>query len=309
MKSGRKKSLLQKKFASRKKIIVIVGPTASGKSSLAVEIARKIGGEVISADSRQVYRGLDIGTGKITRREMHGVPHHLLDVALPTARKVFTVDMYKRLADQAIEDILHRKKIPIICGGTGFYIQAVANGIILPEVPPDQKLRKQLEKKSAKDLIKILTKLDPVRAKTIDRQNPRRLVRAIEIARTLGKVPRIKSMPKYDPIFIGIEIPPNELKRRIASRLKKRLKQGMVNEAKRLHSAGLSWKRMEDLGLEYRYLARYLQGKISHEEMERELLTAIWQYSRRQKQWFRRDRRVKWFSPTHITQIFHLLRS
>ena len=138
---------MKKQNGKKQKIIIILGPTATGKSDLAVRLAKKFGGEVISADSRQVYKGLDIGTGKITKKEMAGVPHHLLDVAHP--KKVFTVSDYKKLAERACKKIWDGGKIPILCGGTGFYIQAVADNIVLPEVPPNKKLRAQLEKKTA----------------------------------------------------------------------------------------------------------------------------------------------------------------
>ncbi|HDO23680.1 MAG TPA: tRNA (adenosine(37)-N6)-dimethylallyltransferase MiaA, partial [bacterium] len=170
------------------KVIVILGPTASGKSEMAVKLAKKFNGEIISADSRQVYRGMDIGTGKITQKEMRGIPHHLLDVASP--KKVFTVIDFKKRAEKAIKDIIKRGKISIICGGTGFYIQAITGGISIPEVKPNWKLRKQLEKKNAEQLFKMLKKLDPKRSKTIDAKNPRRLIRAIELAQSLGHFPR-----------------------------------------------------------------------------------------------------------------------
>lgn len=284
----------------RPKIVVIVGPTASGKSDLAVELARAHNGEIISADSRQVYRGMDIGTGKITKREMRGVPHHLLDVASPTTKKVFTVADYQKFGTRAIEDILSRGKLPIIVGGTGFYIQALVDGVVLPDVPPNVKLRAKLATKTPADLMKILRKLDPTRAKNIDAQNPRRLIRAIEIATELGKVPRLKTTTKYSPLFIGINIPLDELRIRIASRLKKRLRQGMIQEARELHATGLSWKRMESFGLEYRYLARHLQGKISREEMTHELELAIFQYAKRQMVWFKKDKRIRWVENTQI---------
>ncbi len=188
----------------RQKIIAIVGPTASGKSGLAVELAAKYNGEVVSADSRQVYAGLDIGTGKVTKKEMGGVPHHLLDVVSP--KKIFTVSEFKEKAEKGIADILHRSKLPIICGGTGFYIQAIVDNVIFPEVPPNAALRKKLEKKSAVELAKILQKLDPVRFKSIDIKNPHRLIRAIEIAKALGKVPKIKIDPQYETLLIGIKI-------------------------------------------------------------------------------------------------------
>ncbi|MDP2629917.1 MAG: tRNA (adenosine(37)-N6)-dimethylallyltransferase MiaA, partial [Candidatus Uhrbacteria bacterium] len=239
------------------KIIVLVGPTASGKSDLAVRLAKKYGGEVISADSRQVYRGLDIGTGKITKKEMRGIRHHLLDVA--SAKRVFTVENFQKLGAHEITDIGKRGKLPMICGGTGFYISALVDGLVLPEVSPNFSLRKKLAKKSTEQLFALLKKLDPRRARTIDHRNPRRLIRAIEIATALGKVPRVSRRQAYDPLFIGISVSKEELRGRIHKRLLARMGQGMVTEAKQLHQKGVSWKRMEEFGLEYRYLARYLQ--------------------------------------------------
>ncbi len=275
------------------KIIIIVGPTASGKSDLAVKLAKKHNGEIISADSRQVYKGLDIGTGKITKREMKGVTHYLLDVANPKRR--FTVADFVHHAHKALEKILEKNKTPIIVGGTGFYIQALVDGIVLPDVPPNAKLRTKLEKKSAAQLYTAIKKLDPLRAASLDPNNARRLIRAIEIAKALGKVPKLKSNPlPYKTIFIGTKIAPAILKEKIRTRLMKRLQSGMVNEAKRLHARGLSWKRMEELGLEYRYLAYFLQNKMTREEMVEKLVTEIWHYSRRQMTWFKRDKRIKW---------------
>src|SRR3990167_3851819 len=176
-----------------RKIIVILGPTASGKSALAVKLAKKFNGEVISADSRQVYKGLNIGTGKITRKEMGGVPHYCLDVVSP--KKIFTVADFKKCAEKAIEKIFAKNKTPIIVGGTGLYIQAVVDNITLPEVKPNWKLRKELEKKTTEEMFKMLKKLDPERAKTIDAKNPRRLIRAIKTAEALGKAPNLEVDP------------------------------------------------------------------------------------------------------------------
>lgn len=275
------------------KVIVIVGPTASGKTSLSIKLAKKLNGEVISADSRQVYKGLDIGTGKITRKEMKGIKHHLLDVADP--KKVFSVTDYVRLAEKAIEEIHSRGKIPIICGGTGFYIQALVDGLILPEVVPNTSLRKRLEKKDLPQLLNILKKLDKRRFETIDQNNPRRIIRAIEIATTLGKIPLLKTNSKYDPKFIGISLPKKILQRRIHKRLIDRLKAGMINEVKKLHANGLSWKRMEELGLEYRYISRYLKNGCDT-SLLKELEIAINQYAKRQMTWFKKDKRIEWYS-------------
>lgn len=274
------------------KIIVIVGPTASGKSDLAVKIAKERNGEIISADSRQVYKGLNIGSGKITKREMRGVPHFLLDVANP--KKVFTVADFKRLGQKSINDILSRGKTPVIVGGTGFYIDALVFDMDIPEVPPNKILREKLEKKSLEQLFKELQKLDPERAEEIDSKNKVRLVRAIEIAKAIGKTPKIKKLNKYDAEWIGIDWPDEVLKERIHTRLLKRIKSGMVKEAENLHTNGLSYKRMESLGLEYRYMARFLKKEITREQMISELETKIWQYAKRQRMWFKRNKDVKW---------------
>lgn len=297
------------------KILVIVGPTASGKSDLAVRLAKQFDGEVISADSRQVYKGLDVGTGKITAAEMQGVPHHLLDVASPLRK--FTVERYKKLAAEAIADISKRGKLPIICGGTGFYIDALVDGIVFPDVAPNPTLRAALAKVGKKDpsaLFAQLKELDPERAEAIDPHNLRRVIRAIEIASALGKVPKISTAEKtaggspYDPLFIGINPDAEILRAKIQTRLIDRIEtQGMIEEAQRLHDgttasttdatevAPVSWKRMEELGLEYRYLALFLQQKITREEMIERLNFEIWHYAKRQLAWFKRNKRIQWF--------------
>lgn len=280
---------------AKPRIIAIIGQTATGKSDFAVEIAHEVDGEVISADSRQVYRGLDLGTGKITKREMRGIPHYLLDVANP--KQQFSVADYARFGNKAIKEILEHKKVPIVCGGTGLYASALIHGIILPEVPPNAKLRAKLAKLSAEKLYVALKKLDPTRAKTIDAQNPVRLIRAIEIATALGKVPKAKKSSKYKTLQIGFMLPREVLKEKISIRLTKRLKAGMLREAKRLHKEGLSWERMEALGLEYRYMARYLKGKITKTEMTEQLASEIFQYAKRQETWFKRDKTIIWIDP------------
>ena len=230
-------------MSTKPKILVVLGPTATGKSDLAVLLAKKYNGEVISADSRQVYKGLNIGSGKITKKEMRGVPHHLLDVISPRTR--FSVDAWKRKTEQKIKDIVSHGKLPIICGGTGFYIQSIVDDIILPHVPPNKKLRNELEKKDAQSLFTILQKLDPERAQTIEQHNPVRLVRAIEIATALGAVPPLNKMTRgalatYEFLQIGLTLPDTQLKERIIKRLDARLKKGMLREAQKLHDNGLS---------------------------------------------------------------------
>jgi tRNA dimethylallyltransferase len=245
---------------------------------------------------------MDLGTGKIKKYEMFGIPHHLLDVINPNAR--FSVQKYKQLAEKEIEKIIKKQKLPIICGGTGFYIDAVTKNISLPEVPPNYELRKKLEKKSTEALFKILKKLSPARAKNIDKHNKVRLIRAIEIAKALGKVPSIKERPsKYDFTYIGLDLPNEELKKNINIRLFARIKKGMINEVKKLHQNGVSWKRLESFGLEYRQIALYLQNKITRVQMLKTLENEIWHYAKRQRTWFKRNKDIKWFEPKDKNKI------
>ncbi len=297
------KGLFQKTAVSKQKILVIVGPTASGKSDLAIKLAKRFHGEVISADSRQVYKGLDIGSGKLSKKEMKGIPHHLIDVVSP--KKTFSVSDFQKLANKKIEEIIKRDKLPIICGGTGFYIQSIVDGIILPEVKPNLKLRKELEKLGVNQLFEKLKVLDPVRAKNIDAQNPRRLMRAIEIATALGKVPKLmgtedspwgilKGSPRYHFLQIGIKVPDEILRKKINKRLAQWFKQGLVEEVKKLRKQKISFKRIKEFGLEYFYVAEFLEGKIDKKEMIEKSQTAIYQYAKRQMTWFKRDKRITW---------------
>jgi len=288
------------------KIVVIVGPTASGKSDLAVELARHFDGEVISADSRQVYKGLDIGSGKITKREMRGIQHHLLDVASP--KRVYTASHFKRDASKAIKGILSRGKLPIIAGGTGFYIDALIGDMALPEVAPDKKLRERLEKKSTKELYKALKRIDPKRAESIDAHNPRRLIRAIEIATKLGSVPSLRSRAAYDALIIGIEVDKETLVQKIHTRIMVRLRKGMVAEARNLHTRGLSYKRMKELGLEYRLLARLLQREISRDKFVSILHSETKQYARRQMAWLKKNKSIRWIKVEEMSKAAKLVR-
>ncbi len=293
----------------KQKILVILGATSTGKSDLAVSIAKRLfknKAEVISADSRQVYSGLDLGTGKITKKEMSGVKHHLLDVVNP--KKVFTVTDFKKIADKEIELIFKRGNIPIITGGTGFYIDAVVNNTVFPEVPPNKKLRETLRKQSPEKLFKTLEKLDKTRATDIKNKNELnntvRLIRAIEIAKSIGTVPKItEGKPTYEFIKIGLYLDDINLKTKIHTRLLARIKKGMLKEAIYLHKKGVSWKRMKELGLEYRYMALHLEGKITKTDMVEQLTNEINHYAKRQKTWFKRDSHTKWFKPTEYKKI------
>lgn len=281
--------------AQKPKIIVILGPTASGKSDLAVKLAEKINGEIISADSRQVYKGMDIGTGKITKKEMAGIPHHLLSIVSP--KKQFSVSQYQKLTNQVIKKILKKGKTPIICGGTGLYINSVIDNVVFPAVPPNRQLRKKLEKLTTAELFEKLKKLDPRRARNIDQNNPRRLIRALEIVLISKKpVPKIKKQRNYDVLKIGIKRQPKELEKLIKKRLLKRIEAGMIEEIKKLRKQGVSWKRLFDFGLEYRWVSLYLQKKIPQAEMIEKLTKAIIDYAKRQMTWFRRDEEIRWIN-------------
>ncbi len=294
------------KELDQNKIIIIVGPTASGKSDLAIALAKKYDGEIISADSRQVYHGMDIGSGKVTRdpatrykiqdtrykNEFYSdsIRHHLLDVASP--KRTYNVTHFVRDAKKAIQDIRKRGKTVIICGGTGFWAQTLIEGSVFPTVKPDPVLRKKLNKLSALELFEMLEKKDPERAASIDQHNKVRLIRALEIVETLGKIPSTrykKQDTRYkNTVIICLNPPKEALQKNIKTRLEKRLREGMIEEVERLRKEGLSWKRLESFGLEYRYVAFFLQKKISREEMIEKLLHEIWHYAKRQLTWLRR---------------------
>ncbi len=279
----------------RIKLIIVAGPTASGKSDLAIRLARKFGGEIVSADSRQVYRSMDIGTGKVTKAEQKLVRHWMLDVASPTRQ--YSVARFQRDAAKAIRDIARRGKLPIICGGTGFWIDALVYGQSLPDVKPDAKLRARLSKLGTEELFTRLQKLDPDRAATIDRHNPVRLIRALEIFMATGRpVPARRNGSPYEPLYLGISIPKERLVRRIEKRLDARLETGMVGEVRRLHAGGVSWKRLKSFGLEYRWVVRYLQDATSRQGMRDGLLRDIVAYSKRQMTWFRRNPDIRWIT-------------
>jgi tRNA dimethylallyltransferase len=278
------------------KVIAIVGPTSSGKTGLGIYLAQKLHGEVISADSRQVYKGLNLGSGKVTKKEAAGIPHHLIDVASP--RKNFSASDFKRLGEKAMVKIARNAKLPIVVGGTGLYADVLLGRMVLPDVPPNEPLRAKLEKKPAEELFEILKKKDPERAATIEPTHKRRLIRALEIAEAIGKSPAKASAmagtERYDVLWLGLNPSDEKLEINIKKRLRERIKKGMLEEGRHLRAHGLSFKRMEELGLEYRSMARYLQKKITKEELVAELDRAIVQYAKRQRRWFKRNPNIKW---------------
>ncbi|HBO16470.1 MAG: tRNA dimethylallyltransferase [Candidatus Moranbacteria bacterium GW2011_GWE2_35_2-] len=284
-------------FRSDNKIIVILGPTASGKSDVAIRLAQKFDGEIISADSRQIYRGMDIGSGKITEAEQKMVPHHMLDIASPKTE--YNAAKFKKKTEKIIKDILKRGKVPIICGGTGFWIKALVDNVDFPEVKPNQELRIKMQELSTEILFNKLKKLDPERAKNIDAKNKVRLIRAIEICKAIGKVPPMNQESKiknYDFLQIGIAREKEELNERIKKNVTRRFSMGMIEEVKDLHEKyKLSWKKIQSFGLSYNLIPEYLKGNIKNkEELKEKIYLAEKNYAKRQRTWFAKDKRIIW---------------
>ena len=271
------------------KLIVIMGTNASGKSGLGVELAARYNGEVVSADSRQVFKGLDLGSGKITPEEMKGVPHHLIDVCEPG--DFFSMADFQRLAYAAIDDILSRGKLPFLVGGTGLYVDAVAEGYELSEVEPDLALRAHLETFDTPALYEMLKEKLP--DTDIDPKNRNRVMRALERLAADDYHPG-KHNPRYEVLKLGVTWPREILKARIDERLERRLNQGMVQEVQKLLDAGVSTEFLMKLGLEYRYLTRYLLGEMGYDQMVLELGNAIKKFAKRQMTWFRREENLHW---------------
>ncbi len=282
-------------LTQKPKLLSIVGPTGSGKTALSIELAKTFRGEVISADSRQVYRGMDLGTGKVTREEMAGVPHHLLDIADPKT-DLYTGSDFARNAGAAITDIITRGKLPIIVGGTFFYTELLRGTMQSAPVAPNPRLRAELEEKTVIELYAMLAATDPRRAVVIDSENKRRLIRALEIIDSLGVVPEVTPIESaYEWLTIGIAVPTEILNERIRERIIERLNQGMIEEISDLHTNGVSFERMEDFGLEYRYISRYLRGTLTREAMIEELTNKTRQFAKRQRMWLKRDPSITWF--------------
>ena len=271
------------------KMIVIEGTNASGKSALGVELARRFGGEVISADSRQVYRGLDLGSGKITPGEMAGVRHHLLDVAEPG--DFFSMADFQRLAYAAAEEILKRGNIPFLVGGTGLYVDAVADGYVLSDMAPDPVLREHLESFATPTLYAMLLEKEP--QTDIDPRNRHRVMRALEKL-AAGDDQAARKEPRFEVLKFGVTWDRETLKRRIDERLERRLNEGMRAEVERLLDRGVSREFLLKLGLEYRYLTLWITGEMSEEEMRETLSREIKRFAKRQMTWFRRDPRIIW---------------
>lgn len=267
-------------------LLVILGATAGGKTGLAVQVANQFDGEIISADSRQVYRGMDLGTGK-DLQEYGDVPYHLIDIAEPGSE--YNVFQFQRDCFDRIENIWQRQKLPLVCGGTGMYLDAILSGYRLVAVPPNQQLRAELEIFSDNALQQKLLKLKPEQHNRTNLEQRERLIRAIEIA--VGEQDSLNDLPplpEISALVFGIKWPREILRKRITIRLQQRFEAGMVDEVQQLHDAGVAWEKLEFYGLEYRLIAQYLQGKLNRNDMGQKLRSAIGQFAKRQETFFRR---------------------
>ncbi len=276
------------------KLVVILGTNASGKSGLGIELALKYGAEIVSADSRQVFRGLDLGSGKVTKEEMKGVPHFLLDVAEPG--DFFSLKEYQELAYKAIDDIILRGRQPFLVGGTGLYVNAVADGYELSDAPVDAELRAKVEAMSLKELQALVSeKLDTV-PDTLDMKNKRRLERAAEKI-FQGKPLNLESVKRYETLCLGVTWKREKLYKRIEERLDRRLDEGMIEEVEGLMERGVSDDFLYRLGLEYRYIMLYLRGRFKdREEFRAKLFMEIRHLAKEQMTWFRKRKDVYWLN-------------
>ncbi len=293
-------------------VIAVVGPTSSGKSDLTVKIAQALiaqkdklnisGAEIISADSRQVYKGFDLSSGKVTESEMRGVVHHCLDIASP--KRTYTTAQFKRDASRIINGLHKKNIVPIVCGGTGFWIDTLLYGYRIPDVKPNPSLRKKLSALSTEVLYKRLVRKDPRRAKTIDPHNKIRLIRALEIIEAQGSVPPPSRTSPYSILKLGIATSQPKLHNRIKKRIDVRIKDGMIDEIAKLHKNGLSYHRLENFGLEFKWIAQYLQNKLSLQEMKRGLYKETVQYTKRQMTWFKRDTTTTWIQKRRLSAVW-----
>jgi tRNA dimethylallyltransferase len=276
------------------KLIVILGPTASGKTDFAVKLAKKFNGEIISADSRQIYKEMDIGPAKPSKKEKRLVPHHLIDLIKPNQR--FNVAVYKKLALKAIKDVENRNKMPFLVGGTGLYIKSIVDNINFPAVPAQKKLRKKMEKKTKKELFKIYKKLDPEGAKFIDKNNKRRLIRAIEVCKVTKKPfwkQREKGKTLFNTLIIGIKLPEKELEKIVKIRIEKMFRLGLEKEVKKLIKR-YGWRISPLQTIGYQEWHDYFNKKRGKNEVKKQIISHTLQFSKRQMTWFKKDKRINW---------------
>ena len=296
------------------KIIVLLGPTASGKTDLGLKLAKKFDGEIVSADSRQVYTKMQIGTARpagVWKKAggqktyfVAGVPHHLMDVVDP--REDFSVADYKDAAVKCIKEILDRKKLPIVVGGTGLYIQSLIENLDIPKVGPNKELRKQLENKKPAELVKLLQKIDPEAAQKIDLQNPRRVLRALEVFILSGEsffAQKTKPDLIFDVLQIGIDVPRAELFARIDQRVDEQIQDGLVAETAELVKQNYDWNLPSMSGIGYRQIGFYLRGEATLAEAIDILKRDTKRYAKRQMTWFKRDKKIIWIQKPALKSV------
>ncbi len=270
-------------------LLTILGPTASGKTRLAVALAEKLGGEIISADSRQVFRGMDIGSGK-DLHEYGQIPYHLINIL--DAGEEFSVFAFQRFFLEACRDIATRSRLPILCGGSGMYLDAALRGYRLEEVPQDEQLRWELSVKSDQELCELLSTLRPEQHNKTDLLDRQRTIRAVEIAsHEISHQHTDEYFPDLRPLVIGIQLERDEMRRRITERLRLRLDSGLIEEVQNLHDNGIAWERLDYYGLEYRYVGAFLRGDLNRNDMFQKLNSAIHDFAKRQGNWFRKMER------------------
>jgi tRNA dimethylallyltransferase len=295
-------------MARRNKLLIICGPTATGKTGLGINLARKFGGEIISADSRQVYRGMDIATGKDIEEgrwvkdhwEIQGIPLWLLDVVEP--HQEFSVAQYIDLAQQKVKALWQKKKLPLLVGGTGFYLKGLIDGIETLGVKADWELRMRLEKLSVEKLFELLSRVNPVRAASLnisDRKNPRRLVRAIEIANTRTQKP-LRKLGKTDSLWLGLRTSLEKLYERIDKRVEERIEKGVEKEIKRLIKKGYSWDLPAMSALGYQEWREYFEGQATKKEVIQKWKFDEHGYARRQMTWFKKEKGIRWFDASKL---------
>lgn len=295
------KAINKNKPNNKPKVLVILGPTASGKTGLGVKLASKLNGEIISADSRQVFRGMDIGTGKDLKEfKIDGkkIKHHLIDVVNP--KDLFDLASYQKLAFKAIDSIIKKGKLPIIVGGSGLYLQAIVDHYVFGSGKPDYKRRDEIEKLAPAEILEKIAALKPEFAANInysDSNNKRRLARYLEIVENGESIDKKKDSP-YDFLLLGLDFPDDILRQRIEYRLLTRFEEGMIAEVKRLIDEGVSHDRLKSFGLEYRFITEYLEGTHTYNELVKKLGIAIYRFAKKQKNWFRRwqkqGREIRW---------------
>lgn len=300
---------------SKLNLFILVGPTASGKTAVSIELAKRLNGEIISADSMQIYKYMDIGTAKITPEEMEGIPHHLIDIVYPDEE--FTVADYKVYAEKAIVDINNRKKLPIVVGGTGLYVNSLVYDLDFTQVPPNEKIRQRLEELAEKYgneyIHKMLEKIDKESFNRIHVSDRKRIIRAIEIYEVTGKPMSEQSKDfrkqtdKYNLVMVGLNMDRQKLYERINLRVDKMIEAGLVEEVSNLLKMGYGKELVSMQGIGYKEIIRYLEGDITLEESIELIKKCSRNYAKRQLTWFRRDSRIKWFNVDEYSSMDSLV--